>query len=142
MKYFCSKCGKTTEYNFELPKFCSCCGQAFASKPVVKQGSKTEKFLNELKLKKNINSINIEEDILYNSGDVEQGNYKVHDFKKIKPSFKIDIYQPKGESFGSLIDNPPQKIDFVQDNPNNEKKTKEQILKEFQKEAGLSRNQE
>ena len=55
MKYFCSKCGKTTEYNFELPKFCSCCGQSFASKKVATQDSKTERFLNELKLKKNVN---------------------------------------------------------------------------------------
>lgn len=134
MKYFCSKCGKTTEYNFELPKFCSCCGQAFASKPVVKQGSKTEKFLNELKLKKNVNRYDEE---VYDEEEIPS-----IDFKKVKASFKLDLYQSKGESFGSLIDNPSQKIDFVQDNPNNEKKTKEQILKEFQKEAGLSRNQE
>ena len=134
MKYFCSKCGKTTEYNFELPKFCSCCGQAFASKPVVKQESKTEKFLNELKLKKNVNR--------YDEEAYGEEEIPTIDFKKVKASFKLDIYQSKGESFGSLIDNPSQKIDFVQENPNNEKKTKEQILKEFQKEAGLSRNQE
>ena len=134
MKYFCSKCGKTTEYNFELPKFCSCCGQAFASKPVVKQESKTEKFLNELKLKKNVNRYDEE---VYNEEEVPS-----IDFKKVKASFKLDVYQSKGESFGSLIDNPSQKIDFVQENPNNVQKTKEQILKEFQKEAGLSRNQE
>ena len=134
MKYFCSKCGKTTEYNFELPKFCSCCGQAFASKPVVKQESKTEKFLNELKLKKNINR--------YDEEAYGEEEIPTIDFKKVKASFKLDLYQSKGESFGSLIDNPSQKIDFVQENPNNEKKTKEQILKEFQKEAGLSRNQE
>ena len=134
MKYFCSKCGKTTEYNFELPKFCSCCGQSFASKSVVKQGSKTEKFLNELKLKKNVNRYDEE---VYDEEEIPS-----IDFKKVKASFKLDVYQSRGESFGSLIDNPSQKIDFVQDNPNNEKKTKEQILKEFQKEAGLSRNQE
>jgi hypothetical protein len=134
MKYFCSKCGKTTEYNFELPKFCSCCGQAFASKPVVKQESKTEKFLNELKLKKNVNR--------YDEETYDEEEIPTIDFKKVKASFKLDLYQSKGESFGSLIDNPSQKIDFVQDNPKNEKKTKEQILKEFQKEAGLSRNQE
>ncbi len=134
MKYFCSKCGKTTEYNFELPKFCSCCGQAFASKPVVKQESKTEKFLNELKLKKNVNR--------YDEEVYDEEEIPTIDFKKVKASFKLDLYQSKGESLGSLIDNPSQKIDFVQDNPKNEKKTKEQILKEFQKEAGLSRNQE
>ena len=134
MKYFCSKCGKTTEYNFELPKFCSCCGQSFASKPVVKQESKTERFLNELKLKKNVNRY---EEEVYDEEEIP-----TIDFKKVKASFKLDLYQSKGESFGSLIDNPSQKIDFVQDNPKNEKKTKEQILKEFQKEAGLSRNQE
>jgi len=134
MKYFCSKCGKTTEYNFELPKFCSCCGQSFASKSVVKQGSKTEKFLNELKLKKNVNR--------YDEEAYDEEEIPTIDFKKVKASFKLDLYQSKGESFGNLIDNPSQKIDFGQENPNNEKKTREQILKEFQKEAGLSRNQE
>ena len=128
MKYFCSKCGKTTEYNFDLPKFCSSCGQSFASKPVVKQGSKTEKFLNELKLKKNVNRYDEE---VYDEEEIPS-----IDFKKVKASFK----KVPGEI--TELENPSQKIDFVQDNPNNEKKTKEQILKEFQKEAGLSRNQE
>ena len=134
MKYFCSKCGKTTEYNFELPNFCSCCGQSFASKTVIKQGSKTEGLLNELKLKKNVNP---ENEDFYNEEEIPN-----IDFKKVKASFKLDLYQPKGESLGSLIDNPSQQIGFVQDNVPGEKKTKEQILKEFQKEAGLSRNQE
>lgn len=134
MKYFCSKCGKTTEYNFELPNFCSCCGQSFASKTVKKQESKTEKFLNELKLRKNANS--------YNEKVYDEEPVPSLDFKKVKASFKLDVYQPKGESFGSLIDNPSQPVDFVQDNFRGESKTKEQILKEFQKEAGLSRGQE
>jgi hypothetical protein len=134
MKYFCSKCGKTTQYNFDLPKFCSFCGQSFASSTVSKPIPKTERFLNELKLKKNINQENRD---LYTEDEIPSV-----DFKKVKASFKLDIYQPKGESFGSLIDNPSQKIDFVQDSTPNEKRTKEQILKEFQKEAGLSRNQE
>lgn len=133
MKYFCSKCGKTTQYNFELPKFCSFCGLSFASNIANKQPPKTEKFLNELKLKKNINQ---ETEDLYIDDQIPN-----IDFKKVKASFKLDIYKPKGESFGSLIDNPSQKIDFVQDNVTNQKKTKEQILTEFQKEAGLSRNQ-
>ena len=134
MKYFCSKCGKTTLYNFDLPKFCSFCGQSFASKTVTTQGSKTERFLNELKLKKNVNH--------YDEEVYDEEEAPSIDFKKVKASFKLDVYQSKGESFGSLIDNPSQKIDFAQENPHNEKKTKEQILKEFQKEAGLSRNQE
>jgi hypothetical protein len=134
MKYFCSKCGKTTLYNFDLPKFCSFCGQSFASKTVTTQGSKTERFLNELKLKKNVN--NYEEE---SYGENEIPNI---DFKKVKASFKLDLYQPKGESFGSIIDNPSQQVEVVQENIPGKKKTKEQILKEFQKEAGLSRNQE
>ena len=134
MKYFCSKCGKTTEYNFELPKFCSCCGQSFASKTVTTQGSKTERFLNELKLKKNVNH--------YDEDSNVEDEIPNIDFKKVKACFKLDVYQPKGESFGSLIDNPSQRVDFVQEGVPGEKKTKEQILKEFQKEAGLSRNQE
>jgi len=140
MKYFCSKCGKTTQYNFELPKFCAFCGQSFASKsssaPVE---DKRNKFLNELKLKKNINSIKVEEDILYNSENIEEGNYQISDFKKIKPSFKVDVYQPKGESFGSLIDNPSSPIEINNQN-NIQTKTKEEILSEFQKEAGSLRS--
>jgi hypothetical protein len=140
MKYFCSKCGKTTQYSFEMPKFCAFCGQSFASKPTSAEADdKRNKFLNELKLKKNINSINIEEDILYNSEYVEEGDYKVHDFKKIKPSFKIDIYQNKGESFASLLENPSENV-----KPNNEnsikQKTEEEILAEFQREASSLRS--
>jgi hypothetical protein len=133
MKYFCSKCGKTTQYNFELPKFCAFCGQSFASKsssaPVE---DKRNKFLNELKLKKNINSIEISDE----SYDTVESNI---DFKKIKPSFKVDVYQPKGESFGSLIDNPSAPIEVNNQN-NIQTKTKEEILSEFQKEAGSLRS--
>jgi hypothetical protein len=133
MKYFCSKCGKTTQYNFELPKFCAFCGQSFASKsssaPVE---DKRNKFLNELKLKKNINSIEISDE----SYDAIDSNI---DFKKIKPSFKVDVYQPKGESFGSLIDNPSSPIEINNQN-NIQTKTKEEILSEFQKEAGSLRS--
>jgi hypothetical protein len=134
MKYFCSKCGKTTLYNFDLPKFCSFCGQSFASNTVSKPTPKTERFLNELKLKKNVNN--------YEEEPYSEDEIPNIDFKKVKASFKLDLYQPKGESFGSLIDNPSQQVEFVQENVPGEKKTTEQILKEFQKEAGLSRNQE
>jgi len=133
MKYFCSKCGKTTQYGFELPKFCAFCGQSFASKsssaPIE---DKRNKFLNELKLKKNINSIEISDE----SYDTVESNI---DFKKIKPSFKVDVYQPKGESFGSLIDNPSSPIEVNNQN-NIQTKTKEEILSEFQKEAGSLRS--
>jgi len=133
MKYFCSKCGKTTQYGFELPKFCAFCGQSFASKsssaPIE---DKRNKFLNELKLKKNINSIEISDE----SYDTVESNI---DFKKIKPSFKVDVYQPKGESFGSLIDNPSAPIEVNNQN-NIQTKTKEEILSEFQKEAGSLRS--
>ena len=133
MKYFCSKCGKTTQYGFELPKFCAFCGQSFASKPSsTPVEDKRNKFLNELKLKKNINSIEINDE----SYDAIDSNI---DFKKIKPSFKVDVYQPKGESFGSLIDNPSAPIEVNNQN-NIQTKTKEEILSEFQKEAGSLRS--
>ena len=142
MKYFCSQCGKTTQYNFELPKFCSSCGQSFASKSSsVKAETQRNKFLNELKLKKNINPINIENDILYNSEifEEEEGDYKVRDFKKIKPSFKIDVYQNKGESFGSLLENPSKPIE-INENSLVNTKSSEEVLAEFQKEAGSLRS--
>ena len=133
MKYFCSKCGKTTQYNFELPKFCAFCGQSFASQTVSPQAEeKKNKFLNELKLKKNINSIEIDDE----NYDTVESNI---DFKKIKPSFKVDVYQSKGESFGSLIDNPSAPIEINNQN-DVQTKTKEEILAQFQKESGSLRS--
>lgn len=131
MKYFCSNCGKTTQYSIELPKFCAFCGQSFANKSSSQESEdKRNKFLNELKLKKNINPIDIEED--QHEEDLINTNIN---FKTVKPSFKVDVYQNKGESFGSLIDNPSAPIKL--DNQNNIKtKTREEILAEFRKEAG------
>ena len=133
MKYFCSKCGKTTQYSFEMPKFCAFCGQSFANKPASKEAEeKGNKFLNELKLKKNINPVEAEEEPYISESHV--------DFKKVKPSFKADIYQPKGESFGALIDNPSAPTDFNK-GPVIETKTREEILASFQREAGLFRSE-
>jgi hypothetical protein len=133
MKYFCSKCGKTTQYGFELPKFCAFCGQSFASQTVSPRAEeKKNKFLNELKLKKNINSAEINNE----NYDTVESNIN---FKKIKPSFKVDVYQSKGESFGSLIDNPSAPIEINNQN-DVQTKTKEEILAEFQKEAGSLRS--
>jgi hypothetical protein len=141
MKYFCSKCGKTTQYNFELPKFCAFCGQSFASQTVSPQAeNKKNKFLNELKLKKNINSADINDE---NYDTIE----RTIDFKKIRPSFKVDIYQSKSESFGSLIDNPSSPIHNpsspveVHNQNNIQTKTKEEILAEFQREASSLRSE-
>lgn len=134
MKYFCSKCGKTTQYSFEIPKFCSSCGESFASKSASAHAEEQRnKFLNELKLKKNINSVEVDNE---NYSQLENNI----NFKKIKPSFKVDVYQSKGESFGSLIENPTKPIEnnYQNDIPS---KTKEEILAEFQKEAGSLRSE-
>jgi DNA-directed RNA polymerase subunit RPC12/RpoP len=147
MKYFCSKCGKTTAYNLELPKFCSFCGRSFSNIQSNEAVSKeTNKYLNDLKLNENINSRRVEDDILYNP-DYEHSNeippeINIKNFKQIKPSFKINVYKNRGESFGSLIDNPSKPVEFTDNNFNNNQKTNEQILIEFQKEAGLSRKKE
>lgn len=133
MKYFCSKCGKTTQYNFELPKFCSYCGQSFANTSASKQAEdKGNKFLNELKLKKNINATYEDENV-----SIVESNI---DFKNVKPSFKINVYQNKGESFASLLENPSELIK-TENNIQFPKKSKEEILAEFQKEAGLLRSE-
>ena len=135
MKYFCSKCGKTTQYSFEMPKFCAFCGQSFANKPASKEvEEKGNKFLNELKLKKNINPIEVveEEDV-----DILESNIN---FKSIKPSFKVDVYQSKGESFGSLLENPSEHIK-VENNNQTQNKSREEILAEFQREAGSLRSE-
>lgn len=135
MKYFCSKCGKTTQYSFEMPKFCAFCGQSFANRPASKEvEEKGNKFLNELKLKKNINPIEVveEEDV-----DILESNIN---FKSIKPSFKVDVYQSKGESFGSLLENPSEHIK-VEHNNQTQYKSREEILAEFQREAGSLRSE-
>lgn len=129
MKYFCSKCGKTTIYGFELPKFCSSCGQSFAT--VSKPTNQTNEFLKELKLKK-LNEPYKEE------CPVEEETPKIN-FKNIKASFKVDVYKPQGETFGSLIERPaPPQGNFNSEQPS---KTSEQILSEFQREAGTSRTE-
>lgn len=133
MKYFCSKCGKTTQYSFEMPKFCAFCGQSFANQSASKETiDKGNKFLNELKLKKNIHPMEVEEGFYDSESDIN--------FKKIKPSFKVDVYQSKGESFGSLIDNPSAPIE-VQNQYSPETKTREEILAEFRREAGSLRSE-
>jgi hypothetical protein len=134
MKYFCSKCGRTTQYTFHLPKFCAYCGESLNNNS--ESENKRNKFLNELKLKKNINAINSEEDSEY----IEENYINDIDFKKIKPSFKVDVYQSKGESFGSLIDNPSTPIE-VNNQSDTKTKTKEEILAEFQKEASSLRSE-
>jgi hypothetical protein len=138
MKYFCSKCGKTTPYNFELPKFCSCCGESFASKPTsTKVEDNRNKFLNELKLKKNTNSLTMREDIT----EIEtESSYIAGHFKNVKPSFKVDVYKNKGESFESLLENPSRPIE-IDEKPSINTKTREEILAEFQKEAGSLRSE-
>jgi hypothetical protein len=126
MKYFCSKCGKTTPYNFELPKFCSSCGQSFAS--VSKPIETTKKFLEEIKSRKNL---------------IENSNSEEYtpdlNFKKIKAKYKLDVYQSKGETFENIINNPaPASIEKT--SYHSENKTKEEILADFQKEAGALRS--
>ena len=145
MKYFCSKCGKTTQYGIELPKFCSYCGQSFANKTSSpKIDEQRNKFLNELKLKKNINDVDVSKDILFNADPpdyIEAEEYienKTTNFKNINPSFKLELYQNKGESFGSLIDNPSEPLNQNVDNQISQKSSKD-ILDNFQKEAGALR---
>jgi hypothetical protein len=138
MKYFCSKCGKTTQYNFELPKFCSSCGQSFASKSSpTKAEDQRNKFLNELKLKKKINPLKIQDDLEDAEEYYTESNI---DFKKIKPSFKVDVYKNPGESFGSIIENPSKPVDIEFDTPK-KTKTRQEILAEFQREAGSLRSE-
>jgi hypothetical protein len=138
MKYFCSKCGKTTQYNFELPKFCAFCGQCFANKPAsLETDTKRSKFLNELKLKKNIND-NYDNDLEEVAGTQEQNI----NFKSIKAKYQLNVYNNKGESFGSLIDNPSAPTEKMGNENNNNQRTSEQILADFKKEASSVRNKE
>lgn len=140
MKYFCSKCGKTTQYSFELPKFCAFCGQAFGNKPAsTETEDKGTKFLNELKSKKIKSSYkpDIEE-----VDEIENEDIHNLDFKKVKAKYTLNIFQPKQESFGDLIDNPSRPSEENHIISHSSIKTKEEILLEFQNEAGSVRNKE
>jgi hypothetical protein len=132
MKYFCSKCGKTTAYNLELPKFCSACGQSFAN--VLSKSIPTNIYKNELKLKDN----KYQEDNYIESNEV---NTHIN-FKNIKPAFKINIYKSNNETFGSLIDNPSKPLENNNIQVNNINRSNEEILEEFQREAGCLRSNE
>ena len=138
MKYFCSKCGKTTQYSFEMPKFCAFCGQSFGNSTVSKEAQeKGNRFLNELKLKKNTNPVPV--NVSEEDDDIEILESNIN-FKNIKPSFKVDVYQNKGESFGSLLENPSEHIK-VENNKQTQNKSREEILAEFQREAGSLRTE-
>ena len=132
MKYFCSKCGKTTVYNLDLPKFCSACGQSFAS--VSSQPIQANIYKNELKFKENKHQ---EEDSIEDN----EVNPNIN-FKNIKPAFKIDLYKPSNETFGSLIDNPSKPLEVNSIQSDNINKSHDQILAEFQREAGSLRANE
>jgi len=143
MKYFCSKCGKTTAYNLELPKFCSACGQSFAS--AYSKSIPTNINKNELKFKENNKQINIEDDILYNSEghNLDDDKYKMAvNFKNIKPAFKIDLYKPIQETLGSLLDNPSKPIENIKSEVNTINRSDVDILAEFKREAGSLRQNE
>jgi hypothetical protein len=134
MKYFCSKCGKTTHYGFELPKFCAFCGQSLASHSLSpKTGEQRAKFLNEIRSRKNTDAG--EDKIIENDNIFNNLN-----FKKIKAKYKLDIYQNKGESFGELIDNPQEASEPVVDR-SGPPRSKEEILKDFQSEASSLRSE-
>jgi hypothetical protein len=51
------------------------------------------------------------------------------------------MYQSKGESLGSLIENPSAPVEINNGNNVIPKKTKEEVLAEFQKEAGSLRSE-
>jgi hypothetical protein len=137
MKYFCSKCGKTTQYNFEMPKFCAFCGQSFGNQPAsIQADNSRNKFLNELKSKK-INELN---KLQFN--DIEENieeDFTNIDFKNIKAKYSLNIYNPKGDSFKDLIDNPSKPPEQNDMSRTNQSRTREEILAEFQNEASSFR---
>lgn len=138
MKYFCSKCGRTTEYNLNLPKFCSQCGYEFAS-------VKTSNTKSEFKLNKINEDIQTVEDDDFN----EENLAPAINFKKIRPNFKVDLYHSKGETLDDILDNKNGSSNHnvkintdnnqFQNNDSINKKSPESILAEFQREAGALR---
>lgn len=127
MKYFCPKCGKTTVYNLQLPKFCSNCGSHFGVGG--KQPSETKPILPVENNREDAEVVNDEERL-----------WSSMNFKTITPKFSINVYSHQGESFGSLLDN-PSKPSPVANEAETIKRSSEEILSEFQREAGSSRGE-
>lgn len=131
MKYFCSKCGKNTQYSFEQPKFCASCGNSFNSK--LTSNYKPEIIKNELKL-------NSQTQPPLQKPSAPEEYVPNIDFKSIKAKFTVDMYKPKADTFGDLIDNPSKEPEKFKSNLENiPKQSEAEVMAEFRREAGSLR---
>jgi hypothetical protein len=94
----------------------------------------------------NINNSNLDSNYAHErSDDIDSENFDTSNFKNIKASFTVHKFQTKGESFEDLItqsansnykpENTPNNTDYIQ------QRSSEDILAEFQREAGSIRKE-
>jgi len=158
MKYFCPDCGKTTQYNFELPRFCSACGINLSTRsrePVVPTTNITSTVVNapaqESNYSVSTNPVDqsVPEEILSNKNELtlSEDIHQQGRFKNVKASFTVDVEQSRGESFSDLMggdsesSGPSHQMDLPASNTR-PKQTREEVLAEFAREAGPTRKSE
>jgi hypothetical protein len=164
MKYFCKTCGSANHYELTAPKFCSNCGKStgpdFTIKPAVLRQENFRKMefsqdpnkADSAGRQPNPNYVDFQEfnnnplngsAINTNTEDIDSEYYDTSKFTHLKPKFKVEVYANRGESLENVVTNgyisntKPQPIIGVQSqniSPND-------ILKEFSREAGSSRNE-
>jgi hypothetical protein len=126
MKIFCKKCGFCNNYNILPPDKCIKCDFQFDNNILINTA-------------KNNNSQGTTPLIVV---DKKERN----DFKNIKPSFKVTVYQSKPNSLSSLIDQNKDKEPLQFLTPEEKlrdatsiQRTQEQVLEEFKQEGSSLR---
>jgi len=118
MKIYCKKCGHPTDYTVNKPKFCSGCGQALSKASVAPKLAPVQEE------------------------ESEEGEEEIEQLPQIS-QLDIEIegdFQIKGFEFGSVLGSNPSEQRYVNDTDGLPDQSKEEILKQFKKEAGSIRS--
>lgn len=132
--FYCKKCGgKTISV---VPKFCGDCGTPFYATQVSQASSPSitpNKVKNKVvEPKEDDDDIELEEDEGYENPDLS--NYNTN--TKLKVSFERSPGPNQGVTLGDIVKLPPLDPEEKRTQAKGPKKSKAQIMKEFQEEAG------
>ena len=126
MKLYCQKCGSGTSYNMQKPKFCQSCGASFSGE--VKASKITKRKITQPK-KPTFDSVVSEEE---REPQVPQNINKL-EFDT------VGTLQVKGTTVADLAGTLSPNEQAQTQERNLPQVSKEDFLKDFQKEAGTSR---
>lgn len=125
MKIYCRKCGSGTEYTLQKPKFCSSCGGSFSG---TVSNASTPQSAPRPVAKEKITSLDFEIETDNSTPDISQLEYELE-----KPKAKkITLADIAGTSENEQVIDRPK---FY----TRKSTSKKQILEDFRKEAGQSR---